>query len=141
MSTQPQTSDIENVAPEDKAITTRSGIKIEITTIKVKHLKSVMSAVTPLYYAFKANTAEDMDYLALVSNHTDEVVALTATLTNQTVDTIGELDIDELVQVFSEVVRKNLDFFIKNVLPALSGALEHVATEFRNQLGSTSSNG
>jgi hypothetical protein len=132
-------SDLSKITPQSETFTTRSGKLLTLHQMKVKHMKRVFEAVTPMFYAFK--TAEtEADYLGLVTRHVDEVAALVATLTDQPVDVIGDLDVDELVLLFTLAVKLNFDFFIKSVIPSLSGALGHAAEAMSKPLGSTYSN-
>lgn len=62
--------------------------------------------------------------LNLIANYTDDVYALIGDMTTLgSASAVGELQIDDLMAVFSKVVEVNQDFFMKRVLPMLRARL------------------
>lgn len=133
-------SDLVNITTNTASVTTRSGVVITCTQLKVKHLKRVFAIITPLYVALTSLAAnEKPDYLALVTEHLDQAVELVSILSEKPLEVIGELDADELVVIFAKAVELNLDFFIKSVIPSLSGVIGHATSAMKKSVGSTSS--
>ena len=117
-------ADITTIIPEPIMVTVH-GEDIEVRQIKVGQLTKVMRIAYPFYDKLRAlkDTAKDgapIDLFPLVLEHSDAVLDIIALLTGKPRTWVEDLEVDELVALFSALVEVNLDFFIQRVLPSLS---------------------
>ena len=92
---------------------------ILITQIHTKHIPAVMRECGPLFAPLAAAAKGDTDVNvgALIVEQADTVINLVAICINKSVDYVGELEIDVLIEIASAVVEVNASFFVDRVLP------------------------
>lgn len=122
--------DITTVIPETIVVTVK-GQDVEVRQIKVGQLTKVMRIAYPFYDKLRAlkdaaqkNGGTSLDLYQLVFEHGDSVLEIVALLTGKDKAWVEDMDVDELVALFSAIVEVNLDFFIQRVLPSLSKLVE-----------------
>lgn len=117
--------DLEKLLPTFPVVKV-GGKEITIRTMKVKQLAAVLKAAAPFMGLLKSKPGSE-DLLGLVAGNLPGAVTMVAVLTDQSEDWVGDLDVAELVELFSGLLEVNLDFFTQRVLPLLSDAMAKVA--------------
>lgn len=120
------------------------GETIQVRQIKVGQLPKAMRIAHPFYEQLKslkdqALKAEKegkpftygMDFYKLVMENAEPILEMVALLTNKDRAWVDDLEVDELVALFSAIVEVNLDFFIQRVLPSLSGLVTGAAEQIK----------
>lgn len=113
-------SDLETMIPRPVALDV-AGKKLEILPIKVGKLPAFIRAVAPFIAVFGQRRTE-IDFVALLGEHGDAVLDACAIGAGVDRAWIDELDAAQLVRVAQAVVEVNMDFFIRNLTPAISQA-------------------
>ncbi len=113
-------SELEQLIPTPRTIHV-GGKEIPIRNLKVKHLTAVLKAVQPILGLF--TKGKSVDIPSLLIDHSDSAISLICVLTEETPEWLGELDVDELVMLFTAIVEVNLSFFTQRVFPSLSQAM------------------
>lgn len=121
-----ESTDLNKIIPTDEPLTI-GGKTITPRTMKVKQLPAVLKAVQPFAGAFKGGV-QSLDIPTLLIDHTPNVVELVHQLTGEDKEWVENLELDEMIEVFTKVVEVNLDFFIRKVLPLLSGAMARLGS-------------
>lgn len=125
--------DMTKMIPLPRTLTIK-GEDVPIGFIKVGKLTAVIEAIKPFAYLLpKAGdnpAAQPIDFTSLVLNHTDDVIHLASLLTGKPKSWVEDLDVAELVDIFSAIVEINLDFFIHRVLPSVSKGMGQLANAF-----------
>ena len=109
-----------------------AGEKVQIRTIKVKYLSLVLKEIQPFASVFK-QSQENVDLIQVAMDHIDNVIVLVATLVEKPQEWVEELEIDELVSVFTKLVEVNIDFFIRKVIPSLSEGMGKLNSDLKRQ--------
>lgn len=104
---------------------TFGGKQIELKTLKVKQLPAVLKIVRPFIHLF-SDKSNPVDIAGVLLDNTESAISLVSALTGEPEAWLGELDIDEMVLLFTAVVEVNVDFFIKRVFPSLTGSMERL---------------
>lgn len=115
--------------------------KLEITQIRTKHIPAVMRTAFPIFGMLAALEKEkeskkekdskkdkdaekdkdpEVDILTLITEHSESVIDLVAIGTGKSVEWVGELEIDAMIEVTSAVIEVNALFFVNVVLPMLA---------------------
>lgn len=94
-------------------------VTIAIASLKVGSLPAVLRAVQPLQHLLM-NRAVPFDPLMLFMLHTEDCLSLLAVLSKQERAWVDNLDPDDALDLFTELLEANLDFFVRRVLPLLS---------------------
>jgi len=99
-----------------------AGEAVAITQIRTKHIPSVLRLCAPIFgpLASLAKGDPTADIASLVVDHADTVISLVAIGSNKSVDWVGELELDELLEIGIAVVEVNASFFVARVLPLLT---------------------
>lgn len=109
-------TELELLADGGAVTVTVAGESIEVRPFKVRQLPAVMQAGQPFFTAARTGT---LDVMGLLGEHPAAVVDCTAVALGRPREWVEELDVDDLVRLAGAVVRVNLDFFVRRVLPAI----------------------
>ncbi len=82
-------------------------------------LPAVLSALAPIIHLFKMDNPPDVAQLLLL--HAEDALQLIAVLANHERAVIDALALDDLLQLATRLLEVNADFFLRRVLPKLSG--------------------
>lgn len=116
------TTDLGTIIPTEEPLTIQGKV-VTPRTIKVKQLPGIISTIQPFAGLFTGGGVSTLDLPSLIINHTPAAVELVHQLTGEDTEWIEGLELDEMVLVLTRVVEVNLDFFIRRLLPLLSGAM------------------
>ena len=95
-----------------------AGERIDLTPLKVGEVPAFARAVQPI----AVGLSESPDWLALLAEHGEAVIAAIAIATRRPVDWVAGLDLDEAVRLAEAVFGVNADFFIRRLLPSVTQA-------------------
>lgn len=90
------------------------GVKISIKDVCMKDLPLIVPIVASLLDA-KGDTKTKV--VSLVSEKYDSVVKIIANLTDNSVEDVERLSLDAVIFIISEVIKDNVIFLKKNVMP------------------------
>ncbi len=114
---------------------TVGGKTMKINKIRMHQLPEVIAFCAPIKdQLFRQKPADGtppakpIDFEDLITNHNAEVVQLVASIQSHghdwvTPKWVGDLEVDECIELISRVPEANLDFFSRKVVPALSREL------------------
>lgn len=115
-----------------------AGEKIELTPLKVGELPAFARAVQ----AIAASLSASPDWLALLAEHGEAVIAAVAIAARRPVDWVAGLDLDEAVCLAEAVFGVNADFFIRRVVPRVTQAAARIGQTLESPArGAMPSNG
>ena len=95
-----------------------AGERIDLTPLKVGEVPAFARAVQPIAACLSASP----DWLALLAEHGEAVIAAVAIAARRPVDWVAGLDLDEAVRLAEAVFGVNADFFIRRLLPSVTQA-------------------
>ena len=98
------------------------GERLELTPLKVGELPAFARAVQPVAASLSASP----DWLALLAEHGEAVIAAVAIAARRPVDWVAGLDLDEAVHLAEAVFGVNTDFFIRRLLPSVTQAAARI---------------
>ena len=110
------------VLPPVPAFVEITGERIDLTPIKVGDLPAFARAVQPIAAGLSASP----DWLALLAEHGEAVIATIAIATRRPVVWVAGLDLDEAVRLAEAVFGVNADFFIRRLLPSVTQAAARI---------------
>ena len=99
-----------------------AGERIDLTPLKVCEVPAFARAVQPIAVGLSASP----DWLALLAEHGEAVIAAIAIATRRPVDWVAGLDLDEAVRLAEAVFGVNADFFIRRLLPSVTQAAARI---------------
>ena len=99
-----------------------AGEHIELTPIKVGEVPAFARAVQPIAASLSASP----DWLAILAEHGEAVIAALAIATRRPVDWVAGLDLDEAVRLAEVVFGVKADFFIRRLLPSMTQAAARI---------------
>ena len=99
-----------------------AGERIDLTPLKVGEVPAFARAVQPLAASLSASP----DWLALLAEHGEAVIAAIAIATRRPVEWVAGLDLDEAVRLAEAVFAVNADFFIRRLLPSVTQAAARI---------------
>ena len=99
-----------------------AGERIDLTPLKVGEVPAFARAVQPIAVGLSASP----DWLALLAEHGEAVIAAIAIATRRPVDWVAGLDLDEAVRLAEVVFGVNADFFIRRLLPSVTQAAARI---------------
>ena len=99
-----------------------AGEHIELTPIKVGEVPAFARAVQPIAASLSASP----DWLAILAEHGEAVIAALAIATRRPVDWVAGRDRDEAVRLAEVVFGVNADFFIRRLLPSVTQAAARI---------------
>lgn len=115
-----------------------SGEHIDLTPLKVGEVPAFARAVQPIAASLSASP----DWLALLAEHGEAVIAAIAIATRRPVDWVAGLDLDEAVRLAEAVFEVNADFFIRRLLPSVMQAAARIGQTLESPTrGAMPSNG
>lgn len=115
-----------------------AGEKIELTPLKVGEVPAFARAVQPIAASLSASP----NWLALLAEHGEAVIAAVAIATRRPVEWVAGLDLDEVVRLAEAVFGVNADFFIRRLLPSVTQAAVRIGQTLENPTrGAMPSNG
>ena len=113
-----------------------SGEHIDLTPLKVGEVPAFARAVQPIAAGLSASP----DWLALLADHGEAVIAAIAIATRRPVVWVAGLDLDEAVRLAEAVFGVNADFFIRRLLPSMTQAAVRIGQTLESPtLGATPS--
>lgn len=142
---------LDTIVPVAKEPLTIGGKTVTPKVIKVNQVGPVLAAIRPFNGHIKAamaasadgqNPAQNFDVLEVLEHHTDNLITLVSTLTGEDKTFIENLELDDMIKITVAVMEVNLDFFIRKVLPLLSGEMARLGKGFLKAIptsGQTSS--
>ena len=114
-----------------------AGEHIELTPLKVGEVPAFARAVQPIAASLSASP----DWLAILAEHGEAVIAALAIATRRPVDWVAGLDLDEAVRLAEVVFGVNADFFIRRLLPSVTKAAARTGLTLERPIsGATPSN-
>ena len=105
-----------------------AGEHIELTPIKVGEVPAFARAVQPIAASLSASP----DWLAILAEHGEAVIAALAIATRRPVDWVAGLDLDEAMRLAEVVFGVNADFFIRRLLPSVTQAAARIGLALEN---------
>ena len=115
-----------------------AGERIDLTPLKVGEVPAFARAVQPIAASLSASP----DWLALLAEHGEAVIAAIAIATRRPVDWVAGLDLDEAVRLAEAVFGVNADFFIRRLLPSVTQAAARIGQTLESPArGAMPSNG
>ena len=99
-----------------------AGERIDLTPLKVGEVPAFARAVQPIAAGLSASP----DWLALLAEHGEAVIATIAIATRRPVVWVAGLDLDEAVRLAEAVFGVNADFFIQRLLPSVTQAAARI---------------
>lgn len=99
-----------------------AGERIDLTPLKVGEVPAFARAVQPIAVGLSASP----DWLALLAEHGEAVIAAIAIATRRPVVWVAGLDLDEAVRLAEAVFGVNADFFIRCLLPSVTQAAARI---------------
>ncbi|PPD22866.1 MAG: hypothetical protein CTY22_05215 [Methylomonas sp.] len=93
-----------------------------MTPIKIKHLPAFLRAIEPIAHDLAAG-----DLLGSLTRHADAVITATALGADVDRAWLDEQTPDVLIDLASQVIEVNTDFFAHSVLPKLTVAADRLA--------------
>lgn len=121
--TNSQADELDTIYPEQTTVKTRAG-EVKVSPAQVRQLSAATKIVRPISAEFSKEfpSAEGLSVAAvgrwLVMSHIDEAAALVDVLAPMKVRA-EDLDAADFLRVLIAVVRVNVDFFSRDVLPML----------------------
>ena len=115
-----------------------AGERIDLTPLKVGEVPAFARAVQPIAAGLSASP----DWLALLADHGEAVIAAIAIATRRPVVWVAGLDLDEAVRLAEAVFGVNADFFIRRLLPSVTQAAVRIGQTLESPTrGAMPSNG
>ena len=105
-----------------------SGEHIDLTPLKVGEVPAFARAVQPIAASLSASP----DWMALLAEHGEAVIAAIAIATRRPVEWVSGLDLDEAVRLAEAVFGVNADFFIRRLLPSVTQAAARIGLALEN---------
>lgn len=99
-----------------------AGERIDLSPLKVGEVPAFARTVQPIAASLSASP----DWLALLAEHGEAVIAAIAIATRRPVDWVAGLDLDEAVRLAEAVFGVNADFFIRRLLPSVTQAAARI---------------
>ena len=99
-----------------------AGERVDLTPLKVGEVPAFARAVQPI----AASLSAAPDWLALLAEHGEAVIAVIAIATRRPVDWVAGLDLDEAVHLAEAGCGVNADFFIRRLLPSVTQAAARI---------------
>ena len=99
-----------------------AGERVDLTPLKVGEVPAFARAVQPI----AASLSAAPDWLALLAEHGEAVIAAIAIATRRPVEWVSGLDLDEAVRLAEAVFGVNADFFIRRLLPSVTQAAARI---------------
>lgn len=105
-------SDLDVLVPQTQVLEL-VGQRLTISPLVVGELPAMLKAVRP----FAAQLTGELDWLALLCDHGDALLAALALASRQPRDWVDALALDEAITLAAAVFEVNADFFVRRVAP------------------------
>ncbi len=99
-----------------------AGEHLDLTPLKVGEVPAFARAVQPIAASLSASP----DWLVILAEHGEAVIAAIAIATRRPVDWVAGLDLDVAVRLAEAVFEVNADFFIRRLLPSVTQAAARI---------------
>jgi len=109
-----------NFFVEPKTITLNK-VDYSISPLKVKDIGKAARAASPLISALSGDVN-----VVMVLENAETVIELCAIASNQSIETVGELNAAELVALLTLVVEVNSSFFSQSIVPQVTTMMKAV---------------
>lgn len=122
-------TDLASLLATEKTINI-GGKDVVVKKMRVKQIPPVIATISPFAHLLKSykDQGEQFDMMQVVLYHNVEALQLVKILCDEEPEFVDELDIEELVVLVTAIVEVNLDFFVRRVLPLLSGEMARLAS-------------
>lgn len=108
---------------------------LELTPLKVGELPAFTRAIRP----FAERLGTEPDWLALLAEHGEAVLAALAIASRQPRAWIDGLDLDEAIRLAEALLEVNADFFVRRVSPQIARAAASLEARIRQTAGAAPS--
>lgn len=108
-------SDLDVLVPQARLMEL-AGQRLTISPLVVGELPAMLKAVRP----FAEQLTDEPDWLALLCDHGDALLAALALASRQPRDWVDALALDDAITLASAVFEVNADFFVHRVAPKVS---------------------
>ena len=130
-------------SPARERIVGFNGRQIKVTPLRMRQLPGFAAAVKPLLAdlgeALKSGRMSRDTVLTLIEEHTAQLVCLVSAATDVEAHELSEAQADEFLEIATAVLRVNLDFFVRSLLPTVARALPELDAALMNGSGQTPS--
>ena len=99
-----------------------AGERIDLSPLKVGEVPAFARAMQPIVASLSASP----DWLAMLAEHGEAVIAAVAIATRRPVDWVADLDLVDAVHLAEAVFGLNADFFIRRLLPSVTQAAARI---------------
>jgi len=106
-----------------------AGEHLDLSPLKVGEVPAFARAVQPIAASLSASP----DWLAILAEHGEAVIAAIAIATRRPVDWVAGLDLDVAVRLAEAVFEVNADFFIRRLLPSVTQAAARIGQTLEGQ--------
>lgn len=108
---------------------------LELTPLKVGELPAFTRAIRP----FAERLGTEPDWLALLAEHGEAVLAALAVASRRPRTWIDGLDLDEAIRLAEALLEVNADFFVRRVSPQIARAAASLEARIRQTAGAVPS--
>lgn len=108
---------------------------LELTPLKVGELPAFTRAIRP----FAERLGTEPDWLALLAEHGEAVLAALAIASRRPRTWIDGLDLDEAIRLAEALLEVNADFFVRRVSPQIARAAASLEARIRQTVGAAPS--
>jgi hypothetical protein len=125
---------IEAIIPPIPKTLTIQGVEIPIRQMKLGQLPIVLRAIQPIagiLMSQEGNPNSRADIPQLFLHYSGDCLNVISALSGQSKAWVDELEIDEGVQLLSELLEVNIAFFVQRVLPLLLGEAQNLKGIFQ----------
>ncbi len=116
-----------------------AGVALAITPIRVGEVPALLTAVRPFAHRLVDG---DPDWLALLADHGDALIAAIAVASRRPQPWVSGLELDDAIRLAATLFEVNADFFVQRVMPAMQHAAARIHAQMNAPLaGLTPSTG
>lgn len=121
-----QPNQLEILFPTGKEITIRELVYI-IKPFKLGQIPKVLKSINPIINLFGQLVGQERNKLEVITgiltNGGENILELIGLATNQPMEWVNDLELDEGIELLTGILEVNSDFFIKRVLPILTNGV------------------
>ncbi len=105
--------------------------EIQIRQVKVRQLAKMLKTVAKFsgFIETVKASGQKMSPIDMMAFAMDDFTDLVAVMADLPAATIGEMEVDDLVELAEALLGSNVDFFTRSVAPLLSKAMEVLSSE------------
>lgn len=115
-------------------------VKFHIRPVKTGKIPALVAAAGPAIAIWSDRSKDaaaggipQLDLTRLFLFHTDSVLEVLAVLSGHPRSVIDELEMDDSMALAYDALEVNMDFFVRRVLPVLSGAVARLLREIKDR--------